>query len=159
MSLHHYIHTRLNFGTNSASEIFQKIINEQLRDISGSPSISDDVIVFGKTQSDHDRALHAFFQKFADSNLEQIVRIQQEFNNVFRPDPLQMSPLSPEAWHMVHVDFCGPFPTGEYLFVVIDAYSHFPGSRNPSLHICKGSNSKDGQDFCYPQNTSSCTKR
>ena len=43
-----------------------------------------------------------------------------------RPDPLQMSPLPPEAWHTVHVDFCGPFPTGEYLFVVIDAYSRFP---------------------------------
>ena len=24
------------------------------------------------------------------------------------------------------MDFCGPFPTGEYLFVVIDAYSQFP---------------------------------
>ena len=24
------------------------------------------------------------------------------------------------------MDFCGPFPTGEYIFVVIGAYSHFP---------------------------------
>ena len=43
-----------------------------------------------------------------------------------RPDPLQMSPLPPKAWHTLHMDFCGPFPTGEYLFVVIDAYSRFP---------------------------------
>ena len=28
--------------------------------------------------------------------------------------------------HAVHVDFCGPFPTGEYILVVIDAYSRFP---------------------------------
>ena len=42
------------------------------------------------------------------------------------PDPLQMSLLPPEPWHTVHMDFCGPFPTGEYLFVVIDAYSRFP---------------------------------
>ena len=34
-----------------------------------------------------------------------------------RPDPLQMSPLPPEPWHTVHIDFCGPFPTGEYLLV------------------------------------------
>ena len=37
-----------------------------------------------------------------------------------------MSPLPPEVWHTLHMDFCGPFPTGEYLFVVIDAYSRFP---------------------------------
>ena len=37
-----------------------------------------------------------------------------------------MSPLPPEPWHTIHMDFCGPFPTGEYLFVVIDAYSRFP---------------------------------
>ena len=43
-----------------------------------------------------------------------------------RPDPLQMSPLPPEPWHTVHIDLCGPFPTGEYLLVVIDAYSQFP---------------------------------
>jgi len=40
-----------------------------------------------------------------------------------RPDRLQMSPLPPEPWHTVHMDFCGPFPTGDYLFVVNDAYS------------------------------------
>ena len=43
-----------------------------------------------------------------------------------RPDPLQMSHLPPAPWHILHMDFCGPFPSGEYLFVVIDAYSRFP---------------------------------
>ena len=43
-----------------------------------------------------------------------------------RPDPLQISPLSPGPLHTVHVDFCGPFPTGVYLLVIIDAYSRFP---------------------------------
>ena len=42
------------------------------------------------------------------------------------PDPLQMSPLPPAPWHTLNMDFCGPFPSGEYLFVVIDAYSRFP---------------------------------
>ena len=42
------------------------------------------------------------------------------------PNPLQMSPLPPELWHTVHIDFGGPFLTGEYLLVVIDAYSRFP---------------------------------
>ena len=39
-----------------------------------------------------------------------------------RPDPLQMSQLPPAPWHTLHMDFCGPFPSVEYLFVVIDAY-------------------------------------
>ena len=42
------------------------------------------------------------------------------------PVPLQMSLLRSEPWHMVYMDFCGPFPTGEYQFVIIDAYSQFP---------------------------------
>ena len=43
-----------------------------------------------------------------------------------RPQPLAMTPLSPKPWHTLNIDFCGPFPTGEYLLVVIDAYSRFP---------------------------------
>ena len=62
-------YSRLNFGTNSASEIFQKVINEQIHDIPGTLNISDDVIIFGKTQSDHDKALEGVFKKFADAKL------------------------------------------------------------------------------------------
>ena len=62
-------YTRLNFGTNSAREIFQNIISEQLHDIPGTLNISDDVIVYGKTQAEHDEALKRVFQKFSDVNL------------------------------------------------------------------------------------------
>ena len=41
-------YSRLNFGTNSASEIFQKVINEQMHDIPGTLNISDDVIIFAR---------------------------------------------------------------------------------------------------------------
>ena len=37
---------------NSASEIFQKLINEQICDIHG-----NNVIIFGKSQDDHNNAL------------------------------------------------------------------------------------------------------
>lgn len=43
-----------------------------------------------------------------------------------RPEPLKMNTLPPSPWHTVHIDFCGPFPDGQYLLVVIDAYSKFP---------------------------------
>ena len=59
----------LNFGTNSTSEIFQKKIQSLLINIPGSLNISDDIIVFGKTQAEHDRALEAVCQKFSDVNL------------------------------------------------------------------------------------------
>ena len=43
-----------------------------------------------------------------------------------RPEPIKMTDLPPEPWHTVNIDFCGPFPGGDYLLVVIDAYSRFP---------------------------------
>ena len=62
-------YARLNFSTNSASEIFQMVINELICDIPEALNISDDVIVFGKTQAEHDATLQAVFQKFAEVNL------------------------------------------------------------------------------------------
>ncbi len=41
---------RLNFGTNSASELFQKVIHDQIHDIAGAINISDDVIIYGQSQ-------------------------------------------------------------------------------------------------------------
>ena len=58
------------------------------------------------------------------------------------PKPLQMSTLPPEPWHTVHVDFCGPFPTGEYLLVTIDAYSRFPEVEIVESTAAKGTISK-----------------
>ena len=40
--------------------------------------------------------------------------------------PLKMSRMLPTPWHTVHLDFLGPFPTGELLLVAIDAYSRYP---------------------------------
>ena len=48
---------RLNFGTNSASEIFLHTIQGVFNGIPGCRNISDDIIVFGKTQNEHDKTL------------------------------------------------------------------------------------------------------
>ena len=56
---------KLNFGTNSASKIFQHVISEQIRDIPNAVNIGDDIIIFGKTQAEHDDALRAIFQRFS----------------------------------------------------------------------------------------------
>ena len=56
--------------------------------------------------------------------------------------PLQMSTLPPEPWHTLHVDFCRPFPTGEYLLVIIDAYSCFPEAEIVNSTAAEGTISK-----------------
>ena len=70
---------QLNFGTNSTSKIFQKTIQDQFWGIPGTLNISDDVIVYGKTQAEHDRALDVVCQKFAKVNLT-LNRKKCEFN-------------------------------------------------------------------------------
>ncbi|CAB4013208.1 Transposon Ty3-G Gag-Pol poly [Paramuricea clavata] len=42
------------------------------------------------------------------------------------PEPLKMTQLPSAPWKEVAMDFLGPFPNGEYLLVVIDAFSRFP---------------------------------
>ena len=58
----------LSFGVNSAAEIFQKSI-EVLQGIEGVRNISNDIIVFGKSQTDHDNALQAVLQGMRENNL------------------------------------------------------------------------------------------
>ena len=53
---------RLKFGTNSASEIFQHKIQGVFNGIPGCRNISDDIIVFGKTQNEHDKTLEMILQ-------------------------------------------------------------------------------------------------
>ena len=47
--------------------------------------------------------------------------VQETIQILFR----YVSPLPPEHWHMVYMDFCSAFPTGEDPFVVTDGYSRF----------------------------------
>ena len=41
-------------------------------------------------------------------------------------EPLHPSPMPPSPWHTVHMDLCGPLPTGETLLVVIDSATRWP---------------------------------
>ena len=45
---------RLNYGTNSAPELFQNILQQNLSDIRGVKNIVVDIIVHGKTRKQHD---------------------------------------------------------------------------------------------------------
>lgn len=41
-------------------------------------------------------------------------------------EPLKASELPGNAWENLSMDFCGPLPSGEYLFVIIDEYTRYP---------------------------------
>ena len=50
---------RLNFGLTCASEIFQNAIRTSLEGLEGVQNISDDIIVYGNSQEQHDSRLTA----------------------------------------------------------------------------------------------------
>ena len=60
---------RLNFGISSAAEIFQNAIRTSLEGIPGAINISEDILVFGETQKEHDQALAATFQRLREQRL------------------------------------------------------------------------------------------
>ena len=60
---------RLNFGISRAAEIFQNGIRKSLDGIPGAINISDYILVFGKTQKEHDQALVATFQRLREQGL------------------------------------------------------------------------------------------
>ena len=44
--------------------------------------------------------------------------------------------MSDHPWEHVKIDFCGPFPSGHYLLVIIDCYSRFPEVETLKLTSC-----------------------
>ena len=60
---------RLIFGLSSSAEIFQNTLQNALSGLEGVRNISDNIIVFGKTQEEHDRNLEATFARLKEKNL------------------------------------------------------------------------------------------
>ena len=61
---------RLNYGTCSAAEIFQNVLEKNLRDIRGVKKIADDIIIHGKTKKEHDEALENCLKRLKTLNLQ-----------------------------------------------------------------------------------------
>ncbi|XP_061176120.1 uncharacterized protein K02A2.6-like [Saccostrea echinata] len=60
---------RLIFGVNSAAEVFQAVIQQTIEGIHGTRNISDDIIVFGKSQEEHDKSLKSLLTRLRERNL------------------------------------------------------------------------------------------
>lgn len=70
---------RLNFGISSASEVFQETIRNVIQGVDGVKNIADDIIVYGKNQEDHDKALSETFERLKTNGLT-LNRKKCEFN-------------------------------------------------------------------------------
>ena len=64
-----YRYKRLNYGTNAAAELFQHTLQQTLHGIKGTKNIADDIIVFGNTREEHDRALEECLTRLQEHNL------------------------------------------------------------------------------------------
>ena len=64
-----YVFNRLPFGLSSSSEYFQKRICSILDGVPGVVCQTDDVLIFGKTEQEHDERLDTVLRRFQDSQL------------------------------------------------------------------------------------------
>jgi hypothetical protein len=64
-----------------------------------------------------------------NQRIENIVRdcfSCQISTNTHHKEPAKMTELPERPWDIVEMDFCGPFPNGEYALVMTDQYSRYP---------------------------------
>ena len=64
-----YCFHRLPFGITSAPEHFQRRMSEILSDIEGTECQTDDILVHGTTQEEHDQLLHQVLQRLQEKHL------------------------------------------------------------------------------------------
>ena len=60
---------RLPFGINAAGKVFQNATQQALQGLHGVRNIVDDIIVWGRTQTEHDDNLQALLQRLRETGL------------------------------------------------------------------------------------------
>ena len=90
---------RLIMGVNSAAEVFQHTVQTVIAGICGARNISDDIIIFGCNEEDHDRALHETLRRIHQAgmtiNLGKCLFRQPQiefFGHIFGPDGISPDP-------------------------------------------------------------------
>ena len=62
-------YTRLSYGTISAKEIFDKAMDDSIAGLNGGFHIRDDFIVFGKGNTDYDKAVENLLRRLRECGL------------------------------------------------------------------------------------------
>lgn len=65
-----YRYRVLNFGLNNVSEIFQRVMKETVLSNLKGVGYIDDVMVYGKTQQEHDNNVEKFLARIEEMNIE-----------------------------------------------------------------------------------------
>ena len=60
---------RLNLGINAASEIFQRVISQLICGVAGAINLSDEIIIHGADQAEHDARLDALLRRLSGLGL------------------------------------------------------------------------------------------
>ena len=135
---------RLNFGTNSASEIFQHTIQGVFNGISGCRNINDDIIVFGKTQNEHDKTLEMILQVAEQRNLKfnfakcQFDQTQLEFfGYIFSADGISPSANKVQATKDASVpkNASEAFENLKHVLTTETTMAYFDSSKNTELYV------------------------
>ena len=97
-------HKCVIYGLTSASEDFQRIIEQSYGDLPGVKNNSDDTIIFSKTQEEHIHRLKALFERTRQLglkfNLEKCTFLTQEisfFGLIVGKDGVKMDPAKVES--------------------------------------------------------------
>ena len=104
---------RLCFGINSAAEIFQNTLRNVLHGLEGVKNISDDIIVYGKDQAEHDKRLEAALARLQEKNLT-LNKKKCEFNkdkiefygHIFSSAGISASPQKVDAIKNMDIPSC-----------------------------------------------------
>lgn len=75
-----YKFNRLPYGLSSSPEVYQKTIDSIFEDLDGTLIYVDDILVFGKTEEEHDRRLNAVLKRAKESGL----KLSQEKSQIKR---------------------------------------------------------------------------
>ena len=64
--------------------------------------------------------------KLVEATVKSCIPCQASYQGQQRREPLMPTPLPSSPWTCLSMDFAGPFPSGDYLMIVIDDYSRYP---------------------------------
>ena len=62
-------YTRSNYGTNSKAQIFDNLIRHLIGNISGTLNVADDIIIYCKDLSSHDKVLKLLLDRLSEKGL------------------------------------------------------------------------------------------